>query len=186
MRRLKRNERTQLNLVHHWLLRHSRGWPGPARPCGPAKASCIRSSRTRFGWCAPSIEMLHRALSGLWGETVVPDGAGAADRLGLTGQNSVRLVYLTSGRNRLRHIGTLPRRDESRTALAVGGPKPAGGSCHPGLGRVENEAAVSGNLRLIPSGTAQDVRADDYGRMLVIGILLGEDEPLMSSWRGPL
>ena len=43
--------------------------------------------------------------------------------------------------------------------------------------RIDHEAAVSGNLRLVPSGTAQDALAPDYANMLAIGMLLDEDEP---------
>lgn len=55
---------------------------------------------TRFGQCAPRIGKAIEALSALWGETIVPCGGSAANRLGLTAQNPVREVYLTSGPNR--------------------------------------------------------------------------------------
>ena len=45
------------------------------------------------------------ALSALWGETIVPCGGSAANRLGLTTQNPVRMVYLTSGPSRWLHLG---------------------------------------------------------------------------------
>lgn len=43
--------------------------------------------------------------------------------------------------------------------------------------RIDYEDAVSGNLRLVPSGTAQEALAEDYANMLAIGMLLDEDEP---------
>ena len=43
--------------------------------------------------------------------------------------------------------------------------------------RIDYHAAVSGNLRLVPSGTAQEALAEDYANMLSIGMLLDEDEP---------
>ena len=43
--------------------------------------------------------------------------------------------------------------------------------------RIDYEAAVTGGLRLVPSGTAQEVLADDYASMLAIGMVLDEDEP---------
>ena len=43
--------------------------------------------------------------------------------------------------------------------------------------RIDYEAAVSGGLRLIPSGTAHAVLADDYARMQADGMLLDEGEP---------
>ena len=63
--------------------------------------------QTRFGPCAPSIEKAIASLSSLWGETIVPCGGAAANALGLTTQNPVRSVYLTSGRSRLLHFGAL-------------------------------------------------------------------------------
>ena len=68
----------------------------------------MRPIQTRFGRCAPSISKSLQALSDLWGETIVPNGGGAANWLGLTMQNPVRSVYLTSGRNRRLHFGKHP------------------------------------------------------------------------------
>ena len=42
--------------------------------------------------------------------------------------------------------------------------------------RIDYEAAVSGGLQLVPSGTARAVLADDYARMLADGMLLDESE----------
>ena len=42
--------------------------------------------------------------------------------------------------------------------------------------RINYEAAVSGDLQLVPSGAARAVLADDYARMLDDGMLLGEGE----------
>ena len=63
---------------------------------------------TRFGRCAPSIEKSLRSLAALWGETIVPNGGSAANWLGLTTQNPIRSVYLTSGRSRRLHFGKHP------------------------------------------------------------------------------
>lgn len=68
----------------------------------------MRPIQTRFGRCAPSIHKSLQALSRLWGETIVPSGGAAANWLGLTTQNPVRSVYLTSGRNRRLHFGKHP------------------------------------------------------------------------------
>ena len=67
----------------------------------------MRHILTRFGPCAPSIEMAIASLSSLWGETIVPCGGAAANALGLTTQNPVRSVYLTSGPSRRLHFGAL-------------------------------------------------------------------------------
>ena len=65
----------------------------------------MRPIETPFGRCAPSIEAAIEALSALWGETIVPSGGAAANRLRLTTRNPVRMVYLTSGPNRRLHFG---------------------------------------------------------------------------------
>ena len=43
--------------------------------------------------------------------------------------------------------------------------------------RIDYEAAVSGGLQLVPSGTAHSLLADDYARMLADGMLFDENEP---------
>ena len=43
--------------------------------------------------------------------------------------------------------------------------------------RIDYEAAVSGDLQLVPVGAAHAVLADDYARMLVDGMLIDENEP---------
>ena len=43
--------------------------------------------------------------------------------------------------------------------------------------RIDYEAAVSGYLRIVPSGVAQQALAEDYASMLAIEMLLDEDEP---------
>ena len=81
----------------------------------------MRPKQTRFGRCAPSIGKALQALSALWGETIVPCGGSAANRLGLITQNPVREVYLTSGRSRPLHFGgiTVELRHAPRWQLAV-------------------------------------------------------------------
>lgn len=68
----------------------------------------MRLVETRFGIRAPSVGKVIEALSTLWGETIVPCGGSAANRLGLTNQNPVRMVYLTSGPSRRLHFGGHP------------------------------------------------------------------------------
>ncbi len=63
------------------------------------------SVETRFGPRAPAIEKAIASLSAVWGETIVPCGASAANILGLSTQMPVRSVYLTSGPNRQLHFG---------------------------------------------------------------------------------
>ncbi|MDE0386797.1 MAG: DUF6088 family protein [Defluviicoccus sp.] len=66
----------------------------------------MRPIETRFGLRAPRVDKAVAALSALWGETIVPCGGAAANRLGLTAQNPVRAVYLTSGPNRRLYFGS--------------------------------------------------------------------------------
>ena len=65
----------------------------------------MRPIQTRFGLRAPRLEKALTSLSALWGEVIVPNGGGAANCLGLTTQNPVRSVYLTSGPGCLLHFG---------------------------------------------------------------------------------
>ena len=65
----------------------------------------MRPIKTRFGLRAPSLDQAIGALANLWGETVVSNGGDAANWLGLTTQNAVHTVYLTSGPDRLLHFG---------------------------------------------------------------------------------
>ena len=91
----------------------------------------MRPVETRFGLRAPRLGKALAALSALWGETIVPCGGAAANRLGLTTQNPVRAVYLTSGPNRRLHFGpsVVELRHAPRWQLAA--PAPQSRRCHP-------------------------------------------------------
>lgn len=60
----------------------------------------MRTVETRFGARLPYVHKVIESLAGLWGETIVPCGGGAANVLGLTAQNPVQAIYLTSGPDR--------------------------------------------------------------------------------------
>lgn len=81
----------------------------------------LRPIKTRFGIRAPRLEAVLAALSGLWGEIIVPSGGATANFLGLTLQNPIRPVYLTSGPNRELHFGKLivDLRHASRSQLTA-------------------------------------------------------------------
>ncbi len=81
----------------------------------------MRPIETRFGLRAPRVPQAVAALSKMWGETIVPCGGAAANRLRLTTQNPVRTVYLTSGPNRRLHFGSsiVELRHAPRWQLAV-------------------------------------------------------------------
>lgn len=55
---------------------------------------------THFGVRLPYAHKVIESLSGMWGETIVPCGGGAASVLGLTTQNPVQPIYFTSGPDR--------------------------------------------------------------------------------------
>lgn len=65
----------------------------------------VRPVRTRFGTRAPSPETVVEALAAESGETIVSNGAVAANALGLSTQVPVRSVFLTSGRTRRLTLG---------------------------------------------------------------------------------
>ncbi|MXW83318.1 MAG: hypothetical protein F4246_00870 [Rhodothermaceae bacterium] len=81
----------------------------------------LRPIKTRFGIRAPRLEAVLAALSDLWGEIIVPSGGATANFLGLTPQNPIRPVYLTSGPNRELHFGKLivELRHASRSQLTA-------------------------------------------------------------------
>ena len=80
----------------------------------------MRPIETRFGLRGPRIGKALAELSTLWGETIVPCGGAAANCLGLTTQNPVRMVYLTSGPSRRLYFGahTVELRHAPRWQLA--------------------------------------------------------------------
>jgi hypothetical protein len=61
--------------------------------------------QTRFGTRAPALEAVVEGLAAESGETIVSNGAVAANALGLTTQVPVRSVFLTSGRTRKLTLG---------------------------------------------------------------------------------
>jgi Family of unknown function (DUF6088) len=61
--------------------------------------------KTRFGTRAPAAEKVVEALASTRAETIVPHGAAAANKLGLTTQVPTKLVYLTSGPDRQFRLG---------------------------------------------------------------------------------
>lgn len=65
----------------------------------------LRPVASRFRTRAPSVERAVEALAIQRGEIIVPNGAAAANALGLTRQLPVRSVYLTSGRSRTMNLG---------------------------------------------------------------------------------
>lgn len=81
----------------------------------------------RFGERPPASEKVVESFAEKHGETVVPHGAAAANRLGLTAQVPVKEVFLTSGPNRTLHLGAriVELKHAPRWQLALG-KRPAG------------------------------------------------------------
>lgn len=92
-----------------------------------ARGLYLRPVETRFGLSAPGLEATLKALEHETGEVIVPAGAAAANRLGLTTQVPVRSVYLTSGRSRQLALGAqlIELRHAPRWQLVLPG-RPAG------------------------------------------------------------
>ena len=78
------------------------------RLCRIWRGIYVRYHESRWGPYLPGIHEVLQALAALWGETIVPAGGSAANVLGLTTQNPIRSVYLTSGPNRRFSIGRRP------------------------------------------------------------------------------
>lgn len=73
-----------------------------------------RPVKSRFGVAPPSTRAVLTALSQRTAETIVPNGASAANVLGLSTQVPIQEIYLTSGPNRTLKLGS--RRVELRHA----------------------------------------------------------------------
>ena len=117
----------------------------------------MRPIDTRFGQCAPSIHEALAALSALWGETIVPSGGSAANCLGLTTQNPVRSVYLTSGPSRRLHFGAHPVELRHAPRWQLSAPYHKAGQVIRALtwlGREEVEDALDA---VLPSLSAEDL-----------------------------
>ncbi|MBW6456228.1 MAG: type IV toxin-antitoxin system AbiEi family antitoxin domain-containing protein [Trueperaceae bacterium] len=69
------------------------------------RGTYVRPVVGRFGPRAPSTEAVVRSLAANTGERIAPTPAAAANALGLTTQNPVQYVYLTTGRTRELELG---------------------------------------------------------------------------------
>jgi len=114
---------------------------------------CLRPVKSRFGARAPSVEKAVEALAVQRGEVIVPNGAAAANALGLTTQVPVRSVYLTSGRSRTMTLGKqlVELRHAPRWQLALAD-RPAGQAVRAlaWLGPEKAESALKALKRKLP------------------------------------
>lgn len=113
----------------------------------------LRPVTSRFGTRAPSVEQAVEALAVQRGEVIVPNGAAAANTLGLTTQVPVRSVYLTSGRSRTMTLGKqlVELRHAPRWQLALAD-RPAGQAVRAlaWLGPEQAESALMTLKRKLP------------------------------------
>lgn len=113
----------------------------------------LRPVTSRFGTRAPSVERAVEALAVQRGEVIVPNGAAAANTLGLTTQVPVRSVYLTSGRSRTMTLGKqlVELRHAPRWQLALAD-RPAGQAVRAlaWLGPENAESALMALKRKLP------------------------------------
>jgi len=65
----------------------------------------VRTIKTKFGTRSPFAEEVIKQFATARGETIVSNGAAAANALGLTTQVPVKTIYLTSGRSRRLALG---------------------------------------------------------------------------------
>jgi predicted transcriptional regulator of viral defense system len=81
----------------------------------------------KFGSRAPSTESVVQAIKAQSGETIVVNGASAANALGLTTQVPTREVFMTSGSSRTLQLGNrvVELRHGTRWQLGLGN-RPAG------------------------------------------------------------
>jgi len=114
----------------------------------------LRPVTSRFGARTPSVEQAVEALAAQRGEVIVPNGAAAANALGLTTQVPVRSVYLTSGRSRTMTLGrqSVELRHAPRWQLALAD-RPAGQAVRAlaWLGPEKAEAALKTLRRKLPA-----------------------------------
>ncbi|EAP88689.1 hypothetical protein OA2633_05807 [Oceanicaulis alexandrii HTCC2633] len=122
----------------------------------------LRPVASRFGARSPSIEQAIQGVAAQRGEIIVPAGAAAANKLGLTTQVSVRPVYLTSGRSRTLKIGqqSVELRHAPNWQLSMGG-RPAGEVVRAlaWLGPEKAKSAVGALKRKLPQSVFGEVVA---------------------------
>lgn len=116
----------------------------------------MRPVETPFGFRAPSLDKVVAELADLWGETIVPGGASAANILGLTTQVPVQSVYLTSGPSRRLQLGAhiAQLRHAPRWELAA--PHSAAGVVIRALAWLGPEEVADGLGHIVPGLSRED------------------------------
>ncbi len=129
----------------------------------------MRPVQTKFGPCGPRVGKAIETLARLWGETIVPCGGAAANRLGLTTQNPVREVYLTSGPSRRLHVGSsvVELRHAPRWQLAA--PHRKAGDVIRALAWLGPEEVVDGVEAVLPALSEADREELSVARAIMPG-----------------
>ena len=127
----------------------------------------MRLVETRFGWRGPSEHRAIQALSELWGETIVPSGGAAANCLGLTTQNPVRSVYLTSGPSRRLHFGALPVELRHAPRWQLAAPHSKAGQVIRALSWLGREEIEEGLEAVLPTLSEEEQRQLSSARALM-------------------
>ena len=127
----------------------------------------MRLIETRFGIRGPRKGEALAALGALWGETIVPCGGSAANCLGLTTQNPVRMVYLTSGPSRRLHFGahSVELRHAPRWQLAA--PHCKAGNVIRALAWLGPEEIEIGLEAVLPTLSAEELKELSTARALM-------------------
>ena len=128
-------------------------------PLREAHAVCqgvyLRPVETRFGPCAPSIDI--SALADVWGETIVPCGGASAHVLGLTTQIPVRSVYLTSGPDRRLRFGNLEVELRHAPRWQLAAPRGRAGEVIRALAWLGPEEVREGLRTVLPTLSREDI-----------------------------
>lgn len=127
----------------------------------------MRPVETRFGVRGPRIGEAITALSALWGETIVPCGGAAANWLGLTTQNPVRSVYLTSGPSRRLYFGKLPVELRHAPRWQLAAPHRKAGALIRALAWLGPQEVEDGLEAVLPTFSEEDMNELSAARALM-------------------
>jgi hypothetical protein len=120
----------------------------------------LKSIHTRFGMRPPSVPTVLSHLAERTGETITPQGAAAANALGLTTQVPMRQVYLTSGPTRRLQLGaqTVELRHAPRWQLSLAG-RPAGEAIRAlnWLGRNHGTPSLAHLAKTLPPASVREL-----------------------------
>ena len=127
----------------------------------------MRPIETRFGTRGPRKGEALAALGALWGETIVPCGGSAANWLGLTTQNPVRSVYLTSGPSRRLYFGRLPVELRHAPRWQLAAPRRKAGALIRALAWLGPQEVEDGLQAVLPTLSAEDMNDLSTARALM-------------------